>query len=87
MPVQMNDNAARFRASDDPVTDHAIKPIAADEFRSMLDAVRRAGGLVCKHAPWQAKQMRGARADVSWDRSTGGYAAPCRALLSGDNGR
>ena len=56
-----------------------------DRGDAMLDAVHRAVGLFRDQAPWQAMQKQGMRADVSWNRSAGRYAALYRALLSGDN--
>ncbi len=53
---------------------------------SMLDALHRAVALHREPEQWQAMQKRGMKADVSWNRSAGRYAALYRAVLAGGSG-
>jgi starch synthase len=58
---------------------------APDRGDAMLDAVQRAVDLFRDKSQWRSMQKQGMRADVSWNRSAGRYAALYRALLSGDD--
>ncbi|MBO6538891.1 MAG: glycogen synthase GlgA [Rhizobiaceae bacterium] len=57
---------------------------APDRGDAMTDAVRRMVALYRAKAAWKAIQKQGMKADVSWLRSAGQYAALYRALMAGE---
>jgi len=48
----------------------------------LVDALARAASLFRDQTPWRDLQRRGMRADVSWERSAGKYAALFRSLCN-----
>ena len=58
---------------------------APDRGDAMTDAARRMVALYRDTAPWKAMQKQGMKADVSWLRSAGQYAALYRALMAGES--